>query len=173
MQVTKRFRVDAAPESVWQALGPGYAEADKWASGVFVSTAREGTPKVDAPMLGRVCQSSIGPITETIEVYDSTRRRLVYSAKADKMPGFVSNLQNGWEVTAAKGGGSDVTMRLTADLAFPFNLLMGVPMKLQFSRLLGQSAEEFRHWVETGTQHPRKRKVDAGKAAMAARAAAA
>ncbi|MEM7488669.1 MAG: SRPBCC family protein [Pseudomonadota bacterium] len=171
MKITRTIRVDAPPDRVWDILGPNYTRAGDWASSVYVSGPRPGTPKVaGAPAAGRVCETSLGPFTETIEAYDETRRHVAYSATGDKMPGFVKRLVNSWTVRAA-GGGAEIDLALTADIAFPFNLLMGLPMKLQFAKVLREATEELKHYAETGTPHPRKVKADASKKAVAARAA--
>ena len=62
-------------------------------------------------------------------------------------------------------------MELNADIAFPFNILMGPMMKLQFGKVLREATEELKHYAETGKPHPRKVKADASKKAMKAREA--
>ena len=172
MKITKVATARAPIEDVWTLLGPEYARAGDWASGVYASKARAGTPAVDgAPVAGRVCQTSLGPFTESIEVYDPTARRISYVASGEKMPGFVKSLRNNWQLAPAGSGRTEVRMVLTADLAFPFNILMAPMMRLQFSKVLRESLEEFVHFAETGGPHPRKVKVDQSKKAVAGRAA--
>ena len=171
MKITRTLQVNAPPERVWDILGPNYVRAGDWASSVYVSGARPGTPKIEgAPAAGRVCETSLGAFTETIEAYEPARRHVAYSATGAKMPGFVRSLRNEWTVHPS-GGGSRVEMALNADIAFPFNLLMGPLMKLQFRKVLREATEELKHYAETGRPHPRKTKADASKKAVAARAA--
>ena len=172
MKIARKLRVDASPDAVWDILGPNYVRAGDWASSVYVSGARPGTPKVaGAPAAGRTCETSLGPFTETIEAYDPARRHVAYSATGDKMPGFMRGLRNAWTVRPASGGGSEVEMELNADIAFPFNILMGPMMKMQFGRVLKEATQELKHYAETGQPHPRKVKADRTKKAVAARAA--
>ncbi len=172
MKITKSLTVRKPVAEVWQALGPEFSDVGAWASGVYTSRARGGVPvHKDAPCVGRVCQTSLGPFTETIERYDVDRHTILYSATGDKMPGFVRRLANQWTLHATGPDTTRVTMELGADLAFPFSVFMGWAMKRQFNKVLGESIEEFGHFVETGTQHPRKRKVDAHPKAVAARSA--
>ncbi|WP_308916486.1 SRPBCC family protein [Jannaschia sp. LMIT008] len=173
MKITRTFRIDASPDRVWDILGPNYVHAGDWASSVYVSRARDGAATIPgAPAAGRTCETSLGAFTETIEAYDPARRHVAYSATGAKMPGFVRSLVNAWTVHP-DGGGSRVELRLAADIAFPFNVVMGLPMKLQFGRVLREATEELKHYAETGQPHPRKRKADGSRKAVAARAAVA
>ncbi len=169
MKISRTININAPAERVWDILGPNYTKAGDWASSVYVSDARPGTPKVAAaPVAGRVCQTSLGPFTETIEAFDEGRRHVAYSATGDKMPGFVKRLVNSWTVHTS-GSMSRVQIELNADIAFPFNILMGPMMKLQFGKVLREATEELKHYAETGKPHPRKVKADASKKAVKAR----
>lgn len=171
MKIKRTFEVNAPADRVWSILGPGYAQVHDWASSVYVSAAREGSRKTaTAPVAGRVCQTSLGPFTEAIEAYDDDRRYVAYSATGERMPGFVKRLVNSWTVRP-KGGASEVEIDLNADIAFPFSVLMGPMLKLQFGKVLREAAEELGHYAETGKPHPRKVKTDASKKAAQARAA--
>lgn len=169
MKISKTIIIDAPAEKVWDILGPNYTNAGDWASSVYASHARPGTPKVAAaPVAGRVCQTSLGPFTETIEAFDDLRRHVAYSATGDKMPGFVRRLVNSWTIHPS-GNKSKVDMELNADIAFPFNILMGPMMRSQFGKVLREATEELKHYAETGKPHPRKVKADASKKAIKAR----
>jgi len=171
MKISKTITINAPAEKVWDILGPNYTNAGDWASSVYASGARPGTPKVAAaPVAGRVCQTSLGPFTETIEAFDESRRHVAYSASGEKMPGFVKRLANSWTVHPT-GDTSKVEMELNAEIAFPFNILMGPMMKLQFGKVVREATEELKHYAETGKPHPRKVKADASKKAMKAREA--
>lgn len=124
-----------------------------------------------APAAGRVRQTSFGPFTESIEEYDPSRYRVAYSATGEKMPGFVKSLVNSWTLTPAGSQRTKVRMELNAHIAFPFNVLMGWMMKMQFRGALKDSIEDLKHYAETGTPHPRKLKVQGSKKAVAARQA--
>ncbi|WP_224816960.1 SRPBCC family protein [Hasllibacter sp. MH4015] len=172
MRLVNTRLVNKPVADVWEVLGPGYERAGDWASSVYVSRARSGQPKVTAaPVAGRTCETSLGPFTETIEAYDPVARRIAYSATGDKMPGFVRSLVNTWELVPKGPDRTEVRMVLEADIAFPFSVLMGWMMKMQFRKVLHESLEEFAHYVETGRPHARKVKVDASKKAKAARSA--
>ncbi|MEL6205219.1 MAG: SRPBCC family protein [Pseudomonadota bacterium] len=172
MRLTKSITVAKPVDEVWELLGPNYTRAGDWASSVYASRARQGTPNVAvAPCAGRVCETSLGPFTETLERYDPAARHLAYSATGDKMPGFVRSLRNAWTLEAAGPQKTRVRMEMSVDIAFPFSVLMGWLMRIQFNKVLQNSIEEFAHFAETGTPHPRKRKADASAKAIAARQA--
>ena len=171
MDVTKTITVNADPDHVWNILGPNYVDSGKWASNVYVATATTGASKAArAPVSGRLCQTSLGAFTESIETYDPEARSLSYSAQGDSMPGFVKGLTGSWSITP-KGKGCEVQMNLRAHIAFPLNYLMGPMMKLQFNKALRETLEEFKHYCQTGVPHPRKIKVDGTKKATDARQA--
>ena len=172
MKLALEVTANAPIDRVWDILGPGYVNAGNWASAVYISQPRSGEAKVaGAPAAGRVCQTSLGPFTETIEEYDPTNHRVAYSATGDKMPGFVKSLVNSWTLTPIGAGRTKVRMELNADIAFPFNVLMGWMMKMQFKGALKDSIEDLKHYAETGKPHPRKIKIDGSKKAVSARQA--
>jgi len=173
MKIVNSIRVRAPVEKVWDLLGPNYVRAGDWASSVYVSSVRPGRPEVSgAPCIGRVCETSLGPFTELITEYEPSKWTLAYQATGEKMPGFVRSLVNRWTLVPAGSGETDVQMELNADIAPPFNLLMGWMMRLQFNKVLSQAIEEFKHFAETGRPHARKAKIDSTKKAIAARQAA-
>ncbi|MFQ6552684.1 SRPBCC family protein [Aestuariibius insulae] len=164
-------QIDAPLDKVWDIVGPNYTSAGDWASSVYVSGVRSGTPKVTgAPAAGRVCETSLGPFTETIEAYDDARHMVSYSATGEKMPGFMKGLRNTWHLTPS-GNGTKASMTLKANIAFPMNILMGWMMKMQFKKALTETIDDLKVYAETGRPSPRKVKVDGSKKAVAARQA--
>ena len=145
MKLALEVTANAPIDRVWDILGPGYVNAGEWASAVYISHPRVGEAKVaGAPAAGRVCQTSLGPFTESIEEYDPVNHRVAYSATGEKMPGFVKSLVNSWTLTPAGSGRTKVRMELNADIAFPFNVLMGWMMKMQFRGALKDSIEDLK-----------------------------
>ncbi|MEL6340728.1 MAG: SRPBCC family protein [Myxococcota bacterium] len=174
MRIKKVAKLNVEADRAWQLLGPNYVRAADWASAVFVSSARAGTPEIaHAPVAGRVCETSLGPFTETIVEYDPSTRRIAYRATGEKMPGFMRSLVNTWKIQPTGDSTCDVTMILQAELAPPFNVLMAPLIRLQFNGVLSRSLEEFAHFAERGEPHPRKVKVDQSQKASEARSRAA
>ncbi|GAB5521446.1 MAG: hypothetical protein RhofKO_36970 [Rhodothermales bacterium] len=159
MIIEKTIQVNAPADQVWAVLAHDFHNAYKWASSVDHSAARvAGPPPGDAPFetAGRACQTSLGPIKETLEYYDEQARRFGYSAKGDKMPFFVKHLQNNWAVQANGPNRSTVRMALEARLLPVFAQLMGPIMRKQFDTVLTEATEELKFYIEQGRPHPRK-----------------
>ncbi|MEO1302492.1 MAG: SRPBCC family protein [Myxococcota bacterium] len=173
MRIKKVAKLNVEADRAWQLLGPNYVRAADWASAVFVSSARAGTPEIaHAPVAGRVCETSLGPFTETIVEYDPSKMRIAYRATGEKMPGFIRSLVNTWEIQPTGDATCGVTMVLQANLVPPFNVLMAPFLRMQFNGVLSRSLEEFAHFAETGNPHPRKLKADQSPKAAAARSRA-
>ncbi|MEM0948907.1 MAG: SRPBCC family protein [Pseudomonadota bacterium] len=171
MRIEKTVTVNASADRMWEILGTEYLQSGRWASAVYHSSGK-GEPKIaGAPAAGRVCQTSLGPFTETIEAFDPVQRHVAYSATGEKMPSFIKGLTNSWRVTPMGPSASKIEMELTADIAFPFNILMGPMMKMQFGSVVKNVVGELKYYGETGKPHPRKVKVDGTKKARDARAA--
>ena len=172
MRVEMSRTVNAPPERVWEIVAENYVDTGDWASAVYVSAPRPGTPvAAGAPALGRVCQTSLGAFTETIEAYDPAARTLTYSATGDRMPGFVSNLRNTWTLVPLGGGRTEARVALSADIAFPFSVLMGWLMKRQFRSAIADTMDDLATYAETGRVSARKGKADRSRKGIAARAA--
>mmetsp|Transcript_2405 Transcript_2405/g.7183 ORF Transcript_2405/g.7183 Transcript_2405/m.7183 type:complete len:100 (+) Transcript_2405:117-416(+) len=95
MKVKKEISIDAPTSNVWKVLGDDYASAGQWGSGVYISTARTDVEKVvkAAPVAGRTCETSLGPVSEVITRYEPTTGDLAYRANASAMPFFVKGKQ--------------------------------------------------------------------------------
>ena len=159
MTIEKTLQINAPASHVWAVLAHDFHNAYKWASSINHSAVRHaGPPPGDAPFetAGRACQTSLGPIKETLEYYDEQARRFGYSAKGDKMPFFVKHLQNNWSVKANGPNRSTVVMAMEARLMPVFAQLMGPIMRKQFDTVLTEATEELKFYIEHGQPHPRK-----------------
>ncbi|MEO0689716.1 MAG: SRPBCC family protein [Pseudomonadota bacterium] len=172
MEIHVTRRIEAPVETVWKIIGEEYAQVGEWGSAVLASKPRAGTPKVaGAPVAGRICETSLGPFTEAIEAYDARRHTLTYSATGDKMPGFMKGLQNTWKLRSLGANATEATMTLSADIAFPMNILMGWMMKMQFKKASTETVDDLQYFAETGRVSERKRKIDESSKAVDARKA--
>ena len=171
MDIQLTQTVNAPADRVWAILGPDYSNVGNWASEVYASKARTGTPLVaGAPVAGRICETSLGPFTETIETYDPNTRTIAYSATGDAMPGFMRGLRNQWVVRPDGASRSKVETRLTADIAQPFAFLMGWMMKRKFQSAMTTSMDDLKAFAETGRVSSSKSKTDRMPAAQKAKA---
>lgn len=173
MQILKKITINAPIETVWKTIGTEYEHAGRWSSAVYASASLKGQPVGEAPVLGRVCETTLGPFQEEIVAFDASGKTLAYVASGEKMPGFVKQLKGTWTL-ARRGHGTEVTMAFHADIAPPFNVLMGWMMRLQFVKAIDASLGDLKFFLENNAPHPRKVKFDASqKAAKARRALAA
>ena len=152
MEIRKQIEIDAPADAAWAVLRE-VGDISSWASMVTHSEAT-GNAKGEV----RVCQTSLGKLTENILEHADDQRVLAYDAKSDSMPFFIKHLQNRWEITPINNERCRVKMKATVDIMFPFNVFPGPMVKLKFSQNLGQVLEEFRYYIETG-QASKKSKV--------------
>ena len=158
MQIQKEITVNAPIDKVWEAVGPDFAECAKWGSVLETSKATQGNVPDGAPCSGRICQTNngMGGFTETLTHYNEDKMQLAYTAQGDKMPGFVKNLRNAWKLVPVDANQTKIMANLTADIVFPFSLLMGPMMKMQMGKMLDMGLEDLKFYVENGKPHPRK-----------------
>lgn len=150
--------VAAGADDVWRVIADEYGQVDRWASAVERSEPVSSGDILDgAPMAGRTCQTSLGPFKEEIVRYDKGQFEIAYAATGDKMPFFVKGMVANWKLFEKSAGQTDVQMALTVKLLPVFNILMALPMKIQLGKVVRESLEECKHFVETGTPHPRKK----------------
>ncbi|MEO1118425.1 MAG: SRPBCC family protein [Pseudomonadota bacterium] len=173
MKIRRTVRVNAPIDEAWELAGPGFADVERWASNVFVSTRRDDTRAPEtAPVGGRACVTPQGDFDEAILEYDEDQHFVVYSVEGKAIPGFVRSITSTWNLESRGNKVTDVTMTMQADIAQPFAFLMGWMMKKQFGKAIDETFEEYKHYLETGQLHPRKAKSNGSKKAQAARAAA-
>ncbi|MEA5464739.1 SRPBCC family protein [Leptothoe sp. PORK10 BA2] len=157
MQVKQQMIINATAERVWDILGHQYGNIAQWASGVHASKGHNVSATLqDAPYSGRICETNLGALKETITRYDEREKILSYNAQGDKMPFFVRGLSNTWVVTSLGNDKAQVDMCMEASLLPVFNLIMGPVMQIQMGGILKQSIEELRYFAENNVPHPRK-----------------
>ena len=171
MKIQLSRTVAASADRVWAILGPDYQNVGNWASDVYASKARPGVPSLSgAPVTGRICETSLGPFTETLEIYDPENRVIAYSATGDAMPGFMRGLRNQWTIRAKGDSQCIVETELTADISQPFAFLMGWMMKRKFQAAMTASMDDLKTFAETGRVSAKKAKTDRLPVAVKAKA---
>ncbi|MEM6457467.1 MAG: SRPBCC family protein [Acidobacteriota bacterium] len=172
VSIVRRVTLDASADAAWRVIAEQFDQVDRWASDVHRATSRPGAAAhpaaADAPVAGRACATPLGPVEESIVLYDAQTRTLAYEAEAPDMPFFVRGLRNRWTVTEIDRGRTQVQTRVTVDLMAPFGWVMGPLMKRQIGKLLSTAVDDLKVYVETGRPHPRN-----GAAADSAQRAAA
>ncbi|MEM7765807.1 MAG: SRPBCC family protein [Pseudomonadota bacterium] len=155
--VERRILIDAPMEDVWQNTAESFAGIDQWDANVKRSSAF-GDPPPGAPVGGRECQLyKGGPTVEELVQWDSDTRVFAYDI-AKGLPGFVQQARNTWTHESSGHNSTQLTMRLELVVSGLLGRLMRAPMRSQLGKLLERAQAELKHYVETGTPHPRKRR---------------
>ena len=150
MQVIRSITVDAPLGEVWRVAGTEFADAHLWASSIDASRPRDVETMYDAaPVASRSCETSLGPVHETVLDYDEVNHILRYEAFAEGMPGFVRRLVNTWTLSTAPNNATVVEMNLDVVISTPFNMFMGPLMKLKLGGGLNQALVDLMHYAET------------------------
>lgn len=156
MEIIKEAIIDKPVADVWQVLGPQYAEAYKWASGLYHSEGRGPAKLEGATCSKRTCETSLGKITEELETYDAANYRISY-AVIEGFPSFVEKGVNNWKLEPM-GDKTKVKMHLVVRTKGFLGLLMGPLMKMQMKGVTSQVLNDFKHYVENDHPSPRKAK---------------
>ena len=160
LEVTKQFTIDADPDELFAKLTTEFTEVGKWVSGIRHSGPNPKFGEVaDGIAGGRVCQvDGFGAIDEQLVEYEPGSRTFAYTAEAEKIPGFVSDLKNQWRIAPAAGNRSAVTMRLTANVSGPLGAIMKPMMRRKFDKTLDAVGDDLKAYAERGTISARKAK---------------
>lgn len=157
MKIQNEIVINQAVAAVWAIVGDQFGDAQLWAS-ALIHTHGHGRA-----VSGQVCESrtcdikGMGRIREKLLDFDPKRHSLKYEV-AEGFPFFVERGVNRWTLTA-EGGSTRVQSTAEITTRGLVGRLMAPMMKMQMARLMRQSLEELKHYVETGTPHPRKAKA--------------
>ena len=175
MKLIKKTKIDATAEAVWAVFAHGFDDADAWLSSVPRSYGDENAPGLEgAPSAGRICELQADgtgmKASERFVAYDEAAKTCSVRVEfVDPPPGFpVHHASLDFSVVDDPDRGSTATWAFGAKLK-PWGYLMWPLLWKGFSGGWNEMCEELKHYVETGTPHPRK--VAAIKKASAAASA--
>ncbi|MEM6725768.1 MAG: hypothetical protein AAF598_17135, partial [Bacteroidota bacterium] len=100
----------------------------------------------------------IGEIEEQLTAFDPSNYFLSYTV-TNGMPKLIRTAQNSWQLKALGTKKTQVYMKEEMETNGWLTKLMSPLMKMQFGKMLKNTVEEFKHYVETGKPHPRKIKA--------------
>ena len=167
IEVKRETTIDATVEVLWQILSDGFTDVGTWASLVNWSKPNpQATEVLDgAPTGGRLCDvPGFGRTDERIIRFDVESHTIGYNVTAEKIPGFVNNVQNVWNLREAGPEAARVSINLTADVRGIRGVVMGPMMKSRFGKAVDRSIEDLRVYAETGevSEHKRRRQEKLG-----------
>lgn len=161
INIKRSIEIEVSADDLWHKTAEDFGGIDQWISVVSNVTH---IPNENGDALGaeRVCRSPFGDTRETMVTYDETERTFGYAIQG--LPPFISEAVNTWRIEAVNHNTSLISMTLTGNVVEGVDPEMVIGFKSQVGDLIGMATEELKHWVETGTAHPRK--VDAIAAAQ-------
>ena len=161
MAIKTSTTINASADRVWEIIAKDFLNISKWARDVNASYDNFSTLKAPegAPAAGRFCDvSGFGKVDEHIIRYDNQKREITWTASADKMPGFVQDLQNAWSVEQIDDSTSQVISQLSANLTGILGTMMYPLMKMNFSKLVKGFIEDLTSYSVTGNVSQTKKK---------------
>lgn len=153
--------INATAEQVWQILGPNFLTISEWGGGILSSVNNPEMKIVfdGAPAGGRICNvKGFGDFHEKILHYSDAKREITWSADSPKIPGFVSGLQNAFQIKDTGHGKSIITSNLTSDLKGFRAWLLGGVMKKNFSKTIEAFLSDLAVYAETGEVSAKKKR---------------
>jgi hypothetical protein len=103
------------------------------------------------PAGGRLCDlGKFGIAEEEIIHYHQAQKEITWSAKNDKLPGFLKELQNALKVEKIDEKSCRVTTNLTANTTGIGGFFLSGPIKANFTKLLKGFVKDWKAYVETG-----------------------
>ncbi|MEE8603127.1 SRPBCC family protein [Euzebya tangerina] len=153
LEITNQYIINAPVSRIWEVLVDEFTDVATWVSGLDASGPNPQATHIPegAPAAGRSCViPGLGATDERFTVFDPDNHRFGYSVDAEKLPSFVSNMENVWTLRSRGPRTTEVTQRLTADVSGPLGVIMKPMMKLQFNRLLKTIKGDLAAYAETG-----------------------
>ncbi len=161
IDIKESIIVNTPAEQAWEIIGPRFLNIGDWGRGIKKSWNNEDEKTIfqGAPAGGRFCDlGKMGIAEERILHYDPERREITWSAKSDKIPGFIKNLQNALKVEVINENTCSVSTNITADAKGIGGLFMGGMIKKNFQKLLKGFVTDWKHYAETGEVSETKKK---------------
>lgn len=167
LEVANTFVVDASTDRLWEVMIGQFQDVASWASGLDASgpnphvddsTAPEG---IDAA--GRACVvPGLGRTDERLNLFDPEGYRFSYTVDAEKIPGFVTDMENVWSFRPLGPNRTEVSQVLTAEAHGILGAAMKPLLQRQFRGLLTNLQEDLTVYATTGDVSSRKRAELAG-----------
>ena len=163
IDIKKSIEISASAEKAWEIIGPNFLNIADWGRGVYKSWNNESVQKAfeGAPAGGRFCDlGNFGNSDEQIVHYDQSEKEITWSAKIDKMPSFLVGLQNALKVEKIDENSCRASTNISADLTGLRGMLLGTPIKRNFTKLLKGFLTDWKTYTETGElSETKKREV--------------
>lgn len=156
MKFQNTLHINASADKIWSIVAHDFANIGRWASSIVSSGINPEAAIPDgADVGGRICHApGFGDIKETFLHYDEGEKTFTYFAEGG--PFFMKSAHNTWTVIPENDASAHVTFAAEMVMYPPFNWLMAIPMRMQINRIIKNTTEELKHYIEKGEIHPRK-----------------
>ena len=152
LDIKESIEIKTNADKAWDIIGPNFLNIADWGRGInkswnndSVTTTIEG-----APAGGRFCDlGKFGIADERILHYNDLHKEITWSARSEKLPGFLVGLQNELKVVGIDENTCKVTTNITADLTGIRGFLLGAPIKSNFAKLLKGFLKDWKAYSET------------------------
>lgn len=153
LDIKGSIEINTSAEKAWEIIGPNFLNIADWGPGINKSWNNESAPITfeGAPAGGRFCDlGSFGKADERILHYSQNHKEITWSAKIDKMPSFLVDLQNAIKVERIDEKSCRVSTNITANLKGLRGILLRVPIKGNFTKLQKRFVKDWKIYAETG-----------------------
>jgi hypothetical protein len=159
LNIKESLEVNANASKAWEIVGPGFVNIADWGRGVNKSWVNESSEKVvdEAPAGGRYCNvSGFGKFDERIIHYVSEKREISWSATGEKLPKFMSGLQNELRVEEVDENSCIIHSNISANLSGLVGFIMGSMIKMKFTKTIKGFLSDWKVYAETGVVSDKK-----------------
>ena len=154
MKFSKDITINAPAEKVWDILGHQFTDVGKWSRLVSQSVINNDAPKVNnSPVGGRLCETSIGKISEEFTAYDE--EGMTFSFKGVITSKVFSNVISTNAVTAIDENTSKITVTPNIDLKV-IGMIMYPLIKMNLGKLIKQGLIDLKYFAENDKPSPEK-----------------
>lgn len=152
LDIKKTIEVKTNASKTWDVVGLNFLNIADWARGVYKSWNNESIQKINenAPAGGRYCDlAGFGKFDERIIHFDEEKYEITWSATGEKLPKFITGLQNALNVEKIDEYRCRITSNINADLSGIKGFLMSSILKKNFSKTIDGFLHDWKTYAET------------------------
>jgi len=153
LDIKESIEIKTSAEKAWEIIGPNFLNIADWGRGISRSWNNDSINSTfnGAPAGGRFCDlEKFGIADERILDYDEVQKEITWSAKIEKLPGFLVGLHNKIKVVEIDKNTCKVTTNINADLTGLRGLILGTSIKKNFSKVQKGFLKDWKTYSETG-----------------------
>lgn len=161
LNIKESIEINTGADKAWEIIGPNFLNIADWGRGISKSWNNDSVPATfdGAPAGGRFCDvTGFGTFDERIIHYDSTNHEISWSATGEKLPKFISGLQNSLKVEMVDDNICLISSNITAKLSGFGGFFLGSMIKKNFSKTLHGFINDWKIYAETGQVSEKKSK---------------